>query len=89
MDEHGVDGFKFDGGDLRDYRTDDVSRGRRGAAGQCEAWARLGVDYPFNEYRACWKMGGQPLAQRLHDKPPTWGARRARLADPRGRSPRA
>ena len=28
--------------------------------------------YPFNEYRACWKMGGTPLAQRLHDKPATW-----------------
>jgi len=30
-------------------------------AGQCEAWARIGLRYPFNEYRACWKMGGQPL----------------------------
>ncbi|BEL06608.1 hypothetical protein Q0Z83_047990 [Actinoplanes sichuanensis] len=23
--------------------------------------------------RACWGLGGEPLAQRLRDKPPTWG----------------
>jgi alpha-glucosidase (family GH31 glycosyl hydrolase) len=69
----GVDGFKFDAGDLRDYRADDVTTAGNGAVGQCEAWARFGVKYAFNEFRACWKMGGQPLAQRLHDKPPIWG----------------
>jgi alpha-glucosidase (family GH31 glycosyl hydrolase) len=37
-----------------------------------EAFARLGLDFPLNEYRACWKMGGQPLAQRLRDKEHTW-----------------
>jgi DNA/RNA-binding domain of Phe-tRNA-synthetase-like protein len=36
----------------------------------CEAWARVGLRYPFNEYRACWRLGGQPLGQRLQDKPP-------------------
>jgi alpha-glucosidase (family GH31 glycosyl hydrolase) len=33
----------------------------------------VGLRYPFNEYRACWRMGGQPLGQRLQDKPPLWG----------------
>ncbi len=32
----------------------------------------MGLDYPLNEYRACWKMGGRPLAQRLRDKNHTW-----------------
>lgn len=73
VDEQGVDGFKFDAGDLRDYRPDDVTADATGPVGQCEAWARIGLAYKFNEFRACWKMGGQPLAQRLHDKPPTWG----------------
>jgi alpha-glucosidase (family GH31 glycosyl hydrolase) len=72
--EHGVDGFKFDGGDLWSYRGSDITFTPTDPVGQCEAWAKAGVKYPFNEYRACWKMGGQPLAQRLHDKPPTWGA---------------
>jgi len=74
VDGCGVDGFKFDAGDLRHYRDDDVSTSGVGRVAQCEAWARFGADYPFNEFRASWKMGGQPLAQRLHDKPPTWGA---------------
>jgi len=72
--EHGVDGFKFDGGDFYSYLPADATYLPTDPAGQCEAWARVGLAYPFNEYRACWKMGGQPLAQRLHDKPPTWGA---------------
>jgi alpha-glucosidase (family GH31 glycosyl hydrolase) len=70
----GVDGFKFDAGDLRDYRPDDVTLGGDGAVGQCEAWARLAAEFSFNELRACWKMGGQPLAQRLHDKEAAWGS---------------
>ena len=40
--------------------------------GHSEAFARLGLDYPLNEYRATWKMGGQPLAQRLRDKNHDW-----------------
>jgi alpha-glucosidase (family GH31 glycosyl hydrolase) len=71
-DRYGVDGFKFDAGDLRDYRPDDVTFAMADPAGQCQAWAELGLRYPLNEFRACWKMGGAPLAQRLHDKPPTW-----------------
>jgi alpha-glucosidase (family GH31 glycosyl hydrolase) len=72
VDDFGIDGFKFDGGDLWSYRDDDLVAGSAAPTGQCEAWARAGRKYPFNEYRACWKMGGTPLAQRLHDKPPTW-----------------
>jgi alpha-glucosidase (family GH31 glycosyl hydrolase) len=33
----------------------------------------VGLSHPLNEFRACWKMGGALLAQRLHDKPATWG----------------
>ena len=72
--EHGIDGFKFDGGDLWSYLDNDLTVAGTDAVGQSEAWGRVGLKYPFNEYRACWKLGGQPLAQRLHDKPPTWGA---------------
>ena len=69
----GVDGFKFDAGDLRDHRPDDVSASGGSGVDHCEAWAELAAEFAFNELRACWKMGGRPLAQRLHDKPPTWG----------------
>ena len=72
VDEFDIDGFKFDGGDLRDYRHGDIGDRSTDPAGNCEAWAAVGTRYAFNEYRACWKMGGQPLAQRLHDKPSLW-----------------
>lgn len=68
----GVDGFKFDGGDLYDFHADDRPYASMTPNDMCERWAQIGVDYPFNEFRACWKMGGQPLAQRLQDKPSSW-----------------
>ena len=37
-----------------------------------EAFVRLGLNYPLNEYRAAWKMGGQAIAQRLRDKEHNW-----------------
>lgn len=73
LQDLGVDGFKFDAGDLRDYRLGDRSAGGSGPVDQCEAWARLAAEFDYNELRACWKSGGQPLAQRLHDKPRSWG----------------
>ncbi|MCV2395684.1 glycoside hydrolase family 31 protein [Actinotalea sp. M2MS4P-6] len=71
----GVDGFKLDGADLRYYADDDVAHDApRPRTDLCEAWAALGSEYAFNEMRACWKLGGRPLAQRLHDKPSSWGS---------------
>jgi alpha-glucosidase (family GH31 glycosyl hydrolase) len=66
-----VDGFKFDGGDSSFYR---------GATGlksvspntQSELYGRIGLEYPLNEYRAMWKMGGQALVERLRDKDHSW-----------------
>lgn len=70
--DYGVDGFKLDAGDPIFYRADDRMVGVGGPAAQCEAWARLGLRFPLNEYRACWKLGGQALAQRLKDKAHSW-----------------
>lgn len=68
----GVAGFKFDGGDVRDYRVDDRTANPCEPVDMCESWARVGLRYRYNEFRACWRMGGQPLGQRLRDKPPRW-----------------
>jgi alpha-glucosidase len=76
--DYGVDGFKFDGGDAAHYSDnahlsptksfqENVTPNE-----QTEAFARVGLDFPLNEYRACWKMGGQPIAQRLRDKSHNW-----------------
>jgi alpha-glucosidase (family GH31 glycosyl hydrolase) len=71
--QYGIDGFKLDAGDPEFYEADDQSympAASRNA--HCEAWARVGLKYPLNEYRACWKLAGQPLVQRLKDKNHEW-----------------
>ncbi|NDV84116.1 glycoside hydrolase family 31 protein [Bacteroides sp. 51] len=73
-EEYKVDGFKLDAGDAKMYREEeiDVYDGKSYGAYQSELWAKLGSEFPYNEYRACWKMGGQALVQRLHDKSYSW-----------------
>ncbi len=69
--EYGVDGFKLDAGDAQ-YYTKGVSYGNVSANEQAALFGAVGLDYPLNEYRAMWKMGGQPLVQRLRDKAHSW-----------------
>jgi alpha-glucosidase (family GH31 glycosyl hydrolase) len=73
IETYGVDGFKLDAGDPPYYSSSDLSARPATPNDQCEAWARLGLRYAFNEYRACWKLVGQPLVQRLSDKNHSWG----------------
>ena len=37
-------------------------------------WARLGLDVTYNEFGACWRMGGDALVQWLGDKNYSWQA---------------
>lgn len=78
--EYGVDGFKLDAGDP-EYYTGTYSFGDYNPNEQCEAFAKIGLDYPMNEYRACWKMAGEPLGQRLRDKSHTWNDLRVLIPD--------
>ncbi len=70
--EFGVDGFKFDAGDAKFYTNGVVSYQPATPNDHTEYFAEIGLDYPFNEYRASWKMAGLPLAQRLRDKGHNW-----------------
>ena len=75
---YGVDGFKLDGGDAELFAQSSMVTGAvpfdstATPNRQTELFAQVGLGFPLNEYRACWKMGGQPLAQRLRDKEHTW-----------------
>lgn len=72
ISDYGVDGFKFDAGDA-DFYTDNIVAYKNGTPNdQTMLFAKIGLDYPLNEYRAAWKMAGQPLAQRLRDKTHKW-----------------
>jgi len=70
--DYQVDGFKFDAGDMQYYPANTLGLKTVTPNHQCELYAQFGLRFPLNEYRACWKMAGQPLAQRLHDKNHTW-----------------
>lgn len=70
--ELGVDGFKFDAGDPGIYRGIAPYDGKSFDTAQTELWAAFGARFPYNEFRACWKLGGQPMVQRLGDKSYSW-----------------
>ncbi len=76
QEKYGIDGYKFDAGDFDFY-----TKGSRifpneetNTTGpiQAEAYGKLGATFEFNEFRAGWKNGNQPLAQRLQDKKYSW-----------------
>lgn len=72
QEEYKVDGFKFDAGDFQHYENCYSVHGMASPQNQCEYYAQIGLDYPLNEYRAMWKMAGQPLVNRLRDKAHNW-----------------
>lgn len=74
--EYQVDGFKLDAGDnsFYDPRYIDSYKNNALPTDHTLAWAEIGLEFPFNEYRAGWKMGNQPLVQRLGDKNYSWNA---------------
>ncbi|HVU09446.1 MAG TPA: glycoside hydrolase family 31 protein [Verrucomicrobiae bacterium] len=66
-----IDGFKFDGGDSSFYRGVGTLKPESPNM-QTALYGKIGLNYPLNEYRAMWKMGGQPLGERLSDKAHSW-----------------
>lgn len=76
QEEYGIDGYKFDAGDNNCYASAPIVSHDASArtVDHTASWAKIGLQFPFNEYRACWKMGGQPLVQRLGDKDYSWEA---------------
>jgi alpha-glucosidase len=71
-----IDGFKFDAGDNQFYNPDLIESHMKNARSvdHTMAWAKIGLQFPFNEYRAGYAMGGMPLVQRLGDKDYSWDA---------------
>ena len=72
VEEYGVDGFKLDAGDADFYTGDVISFNESTPNDHTTYFAKVGLKYPLNEYRASWKMAGLPLAQRLRDKGHNW-----------------
>jgi len=81
QDGYGVDGFKFDAGDVSGFQPPYVTHRKASPSELCEAYAKIGLGFPLNEYRACFKAGGQPLVQRLCDKGHDWASVRRLVPD--------
>jgi alpha-glucosidase (family GH31 glycosyl hydrolase) len=82
VDQFGVDGFKLDAGDADHYANPAIKALKDITPNaHSELWARLGLSFRLNEYRACWKCAGLPLAQRLRDKNHNWEDLRQLIPD--------
>ena len=68
VNELGIDGFKFDGGQPSNY----AEAGIPDAHAVTQAWNQLGLRYPLSEYKDSWKSAGWPLAQRIRDRNHEW-----------------
>ncbi|MDR6562269.1 MULTISPECIES: glycoside hydrolase family 31 protein [unclassified Arcicella] len=73
---YGIDGFKFDAVDFDFYTKGSkvFPNEDTNTSGpiQAEMFGKLGAEFDFNEFRAGWKNGNQPIAQRLQDKQYSW-----------------
>jgi alpha-glucosidase len=74
---YGIDGYKFDAADFEFYQPlpngaypNDPSNAK--GPEQTELFNKFGAEFDFNEFRAGWKNGNQPLAHRLQDKQYSW-----------------
>lgn len=75
QEKYGIDGFKFDGGDVSYMRGEYAFHDSTATVNTfMQKWAEIGLSFPYNELRASWKLGGQALVQRLGDKDYSWRA---------------
>lgn len=82
QNKYGVDGFKFDAGDIAYMKGEyDFYDKNANINDFSQRWAEVGLDFPFNELRTTWKTGGQPLVQRLGDKDYSWNSNKLLIPD--------
>lgn len=75
QEKYGIDGFKFDAGDVAYMQGQyDFYDKQANTNTFSEKWAAIGLDFPYNELRTSFKLGGRELVQRLGDKDYSWKA---------------
>jgi len=74
--DYGIDGFKFDGGCVRHFASDNIINGELPEGHDpyaCNvAWNEFGRRYPFHEYKDTYNGGGKNVIERLHDRKHSW-----------------
>lgn len=75
MNEYGIDGFKFDGGNVKNYRPSAVN-GKRHEKYPPEAlnmaWNDFGAKYEYHEYKDTFNRMGRAVIQRVCDTAHAW-----------------
>lgn len=71
MKTYGIDGFKFDGGNLEDLLPL-VDEGLEPAEMSMAYHTFAGDRFAYHEFKDTWKCGGRPYIHRLRDKLHTW-----------------
>lgn len=79
---YGIDGFKFDAGDVM-YMRHAPCRYQGDSTNHdfAQQWALFGEGFAYNELRTTWKNGGRPIVHRLGDKDYSWRSLRMLVSD--------
>ena len=76
MNDYGIDGFKFDGGNVSMYSRVSMMNGTPRPDHDAHelniAWNEFGRKYEFHEFKDTYKGGGKNSIQRLCDKAHSW-----------------
>ena len=74
-EKYGVDGFKFDGGNICAYHPSRFFTGtiKESPEALNRAWNEFGEKYEYHEYKDTYKGGGKATIQRIRDRGHSWG----------------
>ena len=71
-DRYGIDGFKFDAGDVATFVDCRFHAPGQEPVDYLAAYGKFARCFPYNEFRTGWRQGGQAVVMRLQDKRHTW-----------------
>ena len=74
MKEYGVDGFKFDGGNITSFHPSRFCTAPPTENGENlnRAWNEFGTYYEYHEYKDSYNRGGRATIQRISDREHAW-----------------
>ena len=75
MNDYGVDGFKFDGGNIITLKKSSwlTAPPTQTAEELNTAWNEFGAKYTYHEYKDTYNRGGKATIQRIRDRNHSWG----------------
>ena len=76
IDDYGVDGFKFDGGNITSVGNKAwvTAPPAQTAEELNKAWNEFGAKYAYHEYKDTYNRGGRATIQRIRDRAHEWGS---------------